>query len=70
MPSSMETAADDDGLAVALKQVRATMRALATARWAATRTKTADPMLMPEQAAEALGHLLAIYAIAMTAGGS
>jgi hypothetical protein len=69
-------AADDDGRPLALKPVRATMRALAIGRWAATppgratRTKAADPMVIPEQAAEGLGHLLVIYAIAMTAGGS
>jgi hypothetical protein len=49
MPSSMETAADDDGLAVALKQVRATMRALTNATAAAARTTTSDPILIPNR---------------------
>lgn len=44
------------------------MRALANATSAAART-TPDPMLIPEQVAESLGHLLAIYATARAAGG-
>jgi len=65
-----ETAPGDDAPPVARKQVRAAVRALANATWAAASTTTADPILIPEQVAEGLGHLLVIYAIARAAGGS
>ena len=61
-----QAAADDEGLPVALKQVRSATRALANA----ARATSTDRMLVPDQVAEGLGHLLAIYAIAKAASAS
>jgi hypothetical protein len=56
---------DDEGLPVALDEARSATMAIARASEAAV----SDRMLVPEQLAEALGHLLAIYALAKAAGG-
>ena len=53
----------DEGLPVALDEARAATASLARA------SEATDRMLLPEQLADGLGHLLAIYAIARAAGG-
>ncbi len=58
-------AADDEGLPVALDEARAAALALAHA----TAATVSDRMLVPEQVAEGLGYLLAIFALAKAAGG-
>ena len=55
----------DKELPVALDEARAAALALADA----TAATASDRMLVPEQVAEGLGCLLAIFAIAMAAGG-
>jgi hypothetical protein len=60
-----QAAGDCKGVPVALDEARAATVAIARASEA---TGT-DRMLLPEQLAEGLGHLLAIYAIARSAGG-
>jgi hypothetical protein len=60
-----QAAGDWNGVPVALDEARAATVAIACAS-EGTRT---DRMLLPEQLAEALGHLLAIYTIARAAGG-
>jgi hypothetical protein len=50
---------------VALDEARSATIAIARASEAAV----SDRMLVPQQLAEALGHLLAIYALAKAAGG-
>jgi hypothetical protein len=55
------TVADDEGLPVALDQARLATLALTRA----TASTACEPMLVPGQIADALGHLLAIYLIAM-----
>ena len=56
---------EDEGLPVALDEARSATMAIARASEAAV----SDRMLVPEQLAEALGHLLTIYALAKAAGG-
>ena len=56
---------EDEGLPVALDEARAATAALARA----SEATASDRMLLPEQLADGLGHLLAIYAIARAAGG-
>ena len=56
---------EDDDVPVALDEARSATLALARA----TAATASDRMLVPEQLAEGLGHLLAIYAIARAAGG-
>ena len=60
-----QATAEDDGVPVALDEARSATLAIARA----TEATVSDRMLVPEQLAEALGHLLAIYAIARAAGG-
>jgi hypothetical protein len=60
-----QAAGQDEGLPVALDEARAATVSLARA----SETTANDRMLLPEQLADGLGHLLAIYAIAMAAGG-
>jgi hypothetical protein len=56
---------EDEGVPVALDEARSATMAIARASEAAV----SDRMLVPEQLAKALGHLLAIYALAKAAGG-
>ena len=55
------TVADDEGLPVALDQARLATLALTRA----TASTAYEPMLVPGQLADALGHLLVIYLIAV-----
>lgn len=55
----------DEGLPVVLDEARAATAAVARA----SEATASDRMLLPEQLADGLGHLLAIYAIAKAAGG-
>ena len=57
--------AEDEGLPVALDEARAATAALARA----SEASASDRMLLPEDLADGLGHLLAIYAVAKAAGG-
>ena len=56
---------EDDGVPVALDEARSATMAIARA----SEASASDRMLVPEQLADALGHLLAIYALAKAAGG-
>jgi hypothetical protein len=60
-----QTEAENAGLPVALDEARSAIAAIARA----TETTSSDRMLLPEQLAAGLGHLLAIYAMARAAGG-
>ena len=60
-----QATADNDGMPVALDEARAATAAIARA----TEATVGDRMLLPEQLADGLGHLLAIHAIARAAGG-
>ncbi|HEY2595276.1 MAG TPA: hypothetical protein VGK33_15395 [Chloroflexota bacterium] len=56
---------EHEGVPVALDEARSATMAIARA----SEASVSDRMLVPEQLAEALGHLLAIYALAKAAGG-
>jgi hypothetical protein len=56
-----ESVADDEDLPVAFEQARLATLALTRA----TASTANEPMLVPGQIAEALGHLLAIYLVAV-----
>jgi hypothetical protein len=56
---------EDEGAPAALDEARSATMAIARASEAAV----SDRMLVPEQLAVALGHLLAVYALAKAAGG-
>ena len=58
--------ADDESLPVALEQARLATLALTRA----TASTASDPMLVPGQIADALGHLLVIYLIAVEVGAA
>lgn len=60
-----QTTGDCKGLPVALDEARAATVAIARA----SEATATDRMLLPEQLANGLGHLLAIYAIARAANG-
>ena len=60
-----QATADDDDVPVALDEARSATLALTRA----TAATAGDRMLVPEQLAQGLGHLMAIFAIARAAGG-
>jgi hypothetical protein len=62
---NVHATAGEEDVPVALEEARAATLALAHA----TAATADDRMLVPEQVAEGLGHLLAIFAIARAAGG-
>jgi hypothetical protein len=60
-----QATADEDDVPVALDEARSATLALTRA----TAATAGDRMLVPEQLAQGLGHLMAIFAIARAAGG-